>query len=230
VTSLFGIREHGALAFGRNVYRVIQERDSIGWRKLFVPLSALHARPFLGSDGRFDVDAHPLCDFDYHRPPRPDDHLVLVADAVPEGDLQDLEWLLMYGMLLSCRTHTTLEVSKLAFVWFDDIAKDELAQGARQEQFAAIGHWVFQSVEKPPEDLWFLRAASYLHSYIPPGRVRDLASQEDANGLLKQLTSQYEASGHAYLHDVAADLARLRCLLGLAAARHEAVFVCYGIE
>ena len=105
--SLFGVRENSAIAFGREVYRIVQERDAESWRRLYPALSALHARPYLNRDGHLRAAAHPLADFEYHLPPTPDNHLVLSAEVVPEGILHDLEWLLMHAVLLSCCTRTT---------------------------------------------------------------------------------------------------------------------------
>ena len=79
--------------------------------------------------------------------------------------------------------------------------------------------WLFQHIAQPPVDIWFLRAASHLHSYVPPERVADLAEVEESTGLLRQLAARYQATDSPYLHDLGRDLASLRHFLGLARAR-----------
>jgi hypothetical protein len=230
--SPFGVREASALAFGREMYRIVEARDTEGWRRMFPALSALHARPYLYHDGRIDrAVVHPLAHFEYHLPPMPDDHLVLTGEAVPDGPLDDLEWLLMHTVLLSCNTRTTMNTERIAYVWSEEIAKDDLAiAGQGREEFSALSGWLFQHSASPPDDLWFLRTASHLHSYVPPDDVGDLAELEESAGLLRQLASRYQATDSSYLHDLGRDLACLRHFLGLTAARHEAAFLCYGVE
>jgi hypothetical protein len=230
--SLIGVREASALAFGREMHRIVQAHDTESWRRVFPALSALHTRPYLYHDGRLDgAVAHPLADFEYHLPPMPDDHLVLSAEAVPDGALDDLEWLLMHAVLLSCNTRTTMNTERFAYVWSEEIAKDELAIAAEgHEEFKALSAWLFHHSAPPPDDLWFLRTASHLHSYVPPDDVANLAELEESAGLLRQLASRYEATDNGYLQDLGRDLTCLRHFLGLVHARREAAFLCYGVE
>ncbi len=90
-----------------------------------------------------------------------------------------------------------------------------------------MGEWLFLHAAKPPQDLWFLRAASHLQSYVPSDAVAELVRQEEEAGLLRGLAEQYEASGKGGLLDLARDLRCLRHFLGLAHARGEAAFLCY---
>ena len=228
--SLFGVPEGSARAFGRRLYRILEDRDVKGWGEILPTLQALQPRPYLHYDGRLSVERHPLSEFEWHLPPT-HAHPVLTPAAVPESELGDLDWLLMHAVLMTCRTQTMLWTKSFGYTWRDDVVGDELlkAEGAR-EQYERLSTLLFQHSQRVPNELWFLASASHLHSYVPADAVAQLADDEDRVGLLVRLARRYRATGDGYLGDMARDLMCLRHVLGLASARAEALFLCYGVE
>ena len=168
-----------------------------------------------------------MTDFEWHLPPdreRPE----LTQESLPSPESEELQFLLMYGLLMAAEPKMTITWPKFCFGWTITVADERIVQpGPEQEEFDLLARSFFEHPRNAPDDLWFLQAASYVHAYASTAQVTAMAECERRTGLLARLGNHYEAISEPITQSFGRAIGMLRHFLALAHAERKSVFMCY---